>query len=335
MPSHLKETHMSLIRHAAFALLVLAPSLAAAQAPPPAAAPKPDSPAVVALIDKAKKAGGPLWAEEARFFCESPRGNSPNDPAIAPTKIFDNVYIIGNTGTVVYVVQTSDGLVMFDALNANQVESDLLPAFKKLGLDPAQVRAVVVAHGHADHFGGSKYFQDRFKSKIYVSAADWNLMENPPPARGGRGGTPVEPPRRDQVITEGQPIVQGDFKVIPVAVPGHTPGSMGFIFPVRDNGRTVMAAIYGGTILTPGPISDEGLQTYLKSVTRFRDETRRNKVEVVMQNHPLMDPVQPKLERFAARKAGEPNPFVVGPENYERFLDVISACTEVNIARRK
>ena len=276
-----------------------------------------------------------MWAGEAHFFCEAPRGNSPNDPAIPPTKIFDNVYAIGNAGTVVYVVQTSDGLLMFDALNANQVESDLLPSFKKLGLDPAQVKTVVVAHGHADHFGGSKYFQDRFKSKIYVSAADWTLMENPPPARGGRGGTPVEPPKRDQVITEGQSIVQGDFKITPVAVPGHTAGSMGFIFPVRDNGRTVMAAMYGGTILNPGPISDEGLQTYLKSVTRFREETRKNKVEVVLQNHPLMDPVQPKLGRLAARKAGEPNPYIVGSDNYQRFLDVMAACTEVNIARRR
>ena len=314
------------------ALLILIPSLAAAQAPPPAPA-KPDSPEVVALIEKARKAGGAMWADEAHFFCEAPRANSANDPPIAPTKIFDNAYVLGNAGTVVYVVQTSDGLVMFDALNANQVESDLIPGLKTLGLDPAQVKAIVIAHGHADHFGGSKYFQDRYGTKVYVSAADWTVMENPPPARGG--AAPVAAPKRDQVITAGQPLVHGDFRIIPVAIPGHTPGSMGYIFPVRDNGRTVMAAMYGGTVLTPGPISDEGLQTYLQSVARFRDETRRNKVEVVLQNHPLMDPVQPKLQRLAARKAGEPNPFIVGADNYQRFLDVMAACTEVNLARRK
>src|SRR2546426_7508405 len=93
-------------------LSVALPLAAPAQAP----AAKPDSTEVKALVEKAKKAGGAMWAEEAHFFCEAPRANSANDPVIAPTKIFDNVYAIGNAGTVVYVVQTSDGLLMIDSL---------------------------------------------------------------------------------------------------------------------------------------------------------------------------------------------------------------------------
>jgi metallo-beta-lactamase class B len=317
------------------ALALTLPALAGAQAPPAAAPAKADSIEVIALIEKAKKAGGPMWAEEAHFFCEAPRANAATDPPIEPTKIFDNVYVIGNEGTVVYVVQTSDGLVMFDSLGANQVESQLLPGFQKLGLDPAQVKAIVVAHGHADHFGGSPYFQQHYGTRVYVSAADWDLMENPPPARGGRAAAPVTLPKREQVIAEGQPIVQGDLKITPVALPGHTPGAMGFIFPVKDNGRTRVAALFGGTILTPGPISDEGLRTYAKSVAHFKEETRKAKAEIVVANHPLMDPVPPKLARLAARKGGDANPYVVGTDNLQKFLDVIAACTDVNLARRK
>jgi len=298
--------------------------------------PKPDSPAVKAIVARAKSAAGAMWAEEAHFFCEAPRANSPNDPPIEPTKIFDNVYAIGNSGTVAYVINTSAGLVMIDALGANQVESVLLPGFKALGLDPAQVKAIIVGHGHADHFGGSAYMQEHFGSRVYISAADWTLMENPPPARGGRQGGPATPlPKHDQVITDGQPLAFGDFKVQPVTIPGHTPGSMGFIFPVKDGGKTRMAAIYGGTILTPGIISDEGLQTYLQSVARFKEATRKAKVEVEIQNHPLMDPIQIKLDRLRARTKGQPNPFVVGTKGYQTFLDVMSICTEANIERRK
>jgi metallo-beta-lactamase class B len=308
--------------------------LLCAQPPQPAPA-KPDSEAVKALIEKAKKAGGPMWAGEEHFFCEAPRANSPNDPPIEPTKIFDNVYVIGNQGTVAYVIATSDGLLMIDSLGADQTQTQLLPGFQKLGLDPAKVKTIVVGHGHADHFGGTPYFQDHYGSKIYIAAADWTLMENPPAGRGGKKGPPTVLPKHDQVITEGQPIVLGDFKIMPVAVPGHTPGSMGFIFPVKDNGKTYTAAMFGGTILTPGIVSDEGLATYLKSVAHFKEETKKAKVEVELQNHPLMDPIQAKLDKLSARKKGEPNPFVLGQGNYQKFVDVMSACTEVNIARRK
>jgi metallo-beta-lactamase class B len=305
-----------------------------AQAPAPAA--KPDSAEVKALIEKAKKIGGAMWADEAHFFCEAPRANSPNDPVIAATKIFDNVYVIGNSGTAVYVIQTSDGLLMVDSLGANQVDTQLLPGFQKLGLDPAKVKIIIMGHGHADHFGGSPYMQDHYGSKVYIAAEDWNLMENPPAGRGGdKKGPPAVLPKHDQVVTEGQAIILGDLKVMPVAIPGHTPGSTGYIFPVKDNGKTHMAAIYAGTILTPAPISDAGLQTYLKSVGHFKEETKKAKVDVEIQNHPLMDPIQIKLDKLASRKKGEPNPFVVGQANYQKFLDVMATCTEVNIARRK
>src|SRR5450631_4497967 len=69
-------------------IAILLPVAALAQAP----AAKPDSPEVKALIEKTKKTAGAMWADEEHFFCETPRANSPNDPVIAATKIFDNVY---------------------------------------------------------------------------------------------------------------------------------------------------------------------------------------------------------------------------------------------------
>jgi metallo-beta-lactamase class B len=142
-------------------------------------------------------------------------------------------------------------------------------------------------------------------------------------------------PKHDQVVAEGQPVVLGDLQVTPVAVPGHTPGSMGYIFLVKDGGKTRMAAIYAGTILTPNIISDQGLETYLQAVKHFQQETKKAKVEVEIQNHPLMDPIQAKLDRLKARKPGAPNPFVVGQAGYQKFLDVMAGSTEVNIGRRR
>ena len=314
-------------------VLLLAVGCLRAQPPMPAAPSKPDTPEIKAMIENIRKSAGPMWQYAVHFWCEEPRANTPTDPVFPPTKIFDNVWAIGNIGTAVYVIQTSDGLLMIDSLDANQVETQLLPGFQKAGLDPAKVKAIVVAHGHADHFGGTRYFQEHFGSRIYISGADWNMMENPTAAQ--KKGPPVPLPKHDAELKDGEPVVLGDFKITPYAIPGHTPGAMGFIFTVKDNGKTHTAALFGGTWLLPRFLSDEAMQTFLKSLAHWREVTKEAKVDVSLMNHPLMDPLQNKLDALASRKSGGPNPFVVGQANYQKFLGVAQGCSEVDVARRK
>jgi metallo-beta-lactamase class B len=316
------------------ALIWVAAAQVAAQQNQPPAQPKPDSPAIVEQLDRLKKTVGPRWAEAVHFWCEAPRANRPDDPVIQPSKVFDNVYAIGNTGTVAYVIQTSAGLMMIDALGANQVESDLLPGFTKLGLDPAQVKTILVGHGHADHFGGSAYFQQKFGSKVYVSAADWTLMETPPRGRGPGAPPPAAPPRRDGELRDGESITLGNVSVRAVAVPGHTPGSMGFVIPVVDRGERHVAALFGGSWLTPGPLNDEAMNTYIASVAHFRKATVEAGVDAWLQNHPLMVPFGNWLTRLSLRGRNDANPFVVGRAEYQKFLDVMEGCSQIALARR-
>jgi metallo-beta-lactamase class B len=312
---------------------VALPCVLLAQAPPAAPA-KPDSPEEKALIEKTKKAAGTKWAGEEHFFCEAPRANRADDPVIPATQIFDNVYIIGNSGTAAYIFKTSAGLLMLDSMAANQVDSQVLPGFQKLGLNPADVKIIVMGHGHADHFGGSPYFQEHFGSKVYISTADWDMMEHPP-ANQKKKGPPQVLPKHDADVKEGEPIVLGDFKMMPVAIPGHTPGSMGYIFQVKDNGKTHTVGIYGGTVLTPGPVSDANLELYVKSVQHFEAETKKAKVDTIMQNHPLMYDLPAMLDQLQSRPKGGPNPFIVGQSEYQKFLKVMEMCSEVNVMRRK
>ena len=322
-------------RDAAIVVLLCAGAAGvAAQQGGPAAPAKPDSPAVAAQLDRLKAAVGPRWADAVHFWCEAPRANRPDDPAIQPARIFDNVYAIGNAGTVAYVIRTSAGLMMIDALGANQVESDLLPGFAKLGLDPAQVKTILVAHGHADHFGGAGYFQQKFGSTVYVSAADWALMETPPRGRGPGAPPPAAPPRRDGLLRDGESVTLGDVSVRAVAVPGHTPGSMAFVLPVLDRGERHVAGLFGGSWLTPGLLNDEAMQTYIASVAHFRQAAADAGVDAWLQNHPLMVPFQDWLTRLSSRTANDANPFVVGRAEYQRFLDVIEGCSRIALARR-
>ena len=117
-------------------------------------------------------------------------------------------------------------------------------------------------------------------------------------------------------------------------VPGHTPGSMGFIIPVFDRGERHVAALFGGSWLTPGLLNDEAMQTYIASVAHFRQATVDAGVDAWLQNHPLMVPFQGWLTRLSSRGPNDMNPFVVGRSEYQNFLDVIDGCSRIALARR-
>ena len=307
-----------------------------ARAQQQAAAAKPDSPEARAHVETAKKIAGSYWAAEEHFLCEAPRADPAKDPG--PVKLFDNLYAIpgqysvGNA--VVYVIPTSAGIMLIDAGHAKDVESVVLPGLKTLGLDPANIKIVILAHGHEDHFGGAAYLQQHYGAHIAMAAADWDFINLPrPPAAGGNAAAPPPLPKRDMAAFEGVPITLGEESVTPVFIPGHTPGSLGLIFPVKDGGKTHMVGMVGGGFIAQGTGSQ--VQEFIDSLQHFQDWAKKMKVDVEIQNHPVFDGFGDKLTAVRARKPGEPNPFVVGQANYIRFVDVMTECAKATLARLK
>ena len=187
---------------------------------------------------------------------------------------------------------------------------------------------MLVAHGHVDHYGGSKLLQDRFGARVAMSAQDWDLLQSP-----GSGPNAAARPRRDLTLMDGEALRIGDARITPVLIPGHTPGSMGFIFSVRDGANTHTAALFGGTMLLPSaPLAQ--VQQYLRSIEHFREVTRRLGADVELLNHPLMDDLFVRLETLKARKPGEAHPLVVGADGYQRFLTVMYESMKGQLARR-
>ena len=165
-----------------------------------------------------------------------------------------------------------------------------------------------------------------------MSTADWDFMSNARPA-GGNAAPPPVLPKRDMVAVEGQPIALGDEQVTPVFIPGHTPGSLGLIFPVKEGGKTHVVGMVGGGFIAQGPPTQ--VQQFIDSLQHFEQWTRKMKVDVELQNHPVMDGFAEKLTALRARKPGDPNPFIVGQSNYSKFLEVMTECARVTLARLK
>lgn len=331
---------MPRIRRLVIAALLLAPAAAAGQTGQPAAAPKADSPDVRMYVEEARARAGADWTAAFEFFCSATpnRANRPDDPLLEPTRIFDNVYVIGRAGTAVYAITTRDGIVLFDAGYADQLDSVLRPGLKAVGLDEKNVKYIILGHGHADHFGGAPYFQQKYGTHVAMLAADWDLVEHPPAGRGGRGGGPPAPavtaPTRDIVLTDGQVLTVGDETFTIVAIPGHTPGSLGVIFPVKAGRATHTAGIFGGTVLIPAFVQDAGMRQYVSSIDHFAAVARSMTVDVELQNHPLYDNIAAKVAGVRGGRRGGNNPFIVGTDSYQRFLAVQGACARAQLARR-
>jgi metallo-beta-lactamase class B len=318
------------------------PPSATQQAGPPAGqgavtAPKPDNPQSLAHIEAAKKLTGsdPWLLSPYNFYCVAgkARGNSPTAPELEPVKLFDNVYAVGNSEATVYAITTSQGIILIDSGYTDRVETVVVAGLKKLGLDPASVKYILLGHGHADHFGGAQYFQEHYRTKVGAGAADWDLMYPANPT-ANQANSNQSRPTRDLVLAEGQPVRLGDVTVTPIAIPGHTPGSLAYIFPAKEGRRTYSVGLFGGTILTADRITTPGLKQYVQSITHYLEVAKKLKVDVELQNHPLFDMTPERLMRLKMRKSGEPHPFMTGTDRYVAFWSVVSECIQAEVARR-
>jgi len=95
-----------------------------------------------------------------------------------PAKVFDNLYFVGMTEYSSWAVNTSDGIIIIDAIFDYSVEDEIVQGLPKVGLDPKKIKYVIVSHGHIDHAGGAKYLQDHFGAHVLMGAADWDLLDH-------------------------------------------------------------------------------------------------------------------------------------------------------------
>src|SRR5437870_8119255 len=111
------------------------------------------------------------------------------------------------------------------------------------GLDPRQIKYVLISHAHGDHDQGAADLQKRFGAKVVMGAADWeSTLQRPATAPGGV-------PTRDVAVgPAGMKLTLGDTTIDIISTPGHTPGTLSYVFPVKEQGRTLTVAYSGGTL---------------------------------------------------------------------------------------
>jgi metallo-beta-lactamase class B len=276
---------------------------------------------------QARRGGGPPGPPQG----PPPRESWYTDPA----KVFDNLYFVGEREYSAWAVLTSDGIIIIDPVFDYSVEEVVVNGLRKLGADPAQIRYVLVSHAHRDHVGGARLLQERFNARVVMSAADWDLLAS------DQGAYPK--PTRDMVATDGMRLTLGDTTLTIHHTPGHTYGTVSTIIPVRDGGRSHVAALWGGTAFnwTTGParyITPERpakfwFDNYIASAQKFRALAMQAGADVLIANHTNFDGSKTKIPALASRRAGTPHPYVVGADAVGRYLTVAEECARAGLAR--
>jgi metallo-beta-lactamase class B len=281
----------------------------------------------------AKKAAGFDFAGTLARVCVMPQTGPGRDVApgpapdrstyiTEPAKVFDNLYFVGTKIHSSWALTTSDGIILIDTLYEYATEEAIIGGLKKLGLDPANIKYIIISHAHGDHVGGAKMLQDRFHPRIVMGAPDWEMIEK------SQNQYPNGKPKHDIDGKDGQKITLGDTSVTLVATPGHTPGTLSAIFQVKDNGKPLTVAYSGGTafnFVNDPPHFD----IYINSQRHMAEAAAKAGATILMSNHSEFDNAVTKIKLMAARKAGEPHPFEIGKDAVARYFKVTDECAQV------
>ena len=95
-----------------------------------------------------------------------------------------------------------------------------------------------------------------------------------------------------------------------------------------------VAGMFGGTVLASAYTPPAGLEQYVASIAHYLDVAAKENVSVEIQNHPIFDDMPGRLAALAARAPGQPHPFVMGAERYQRFWRIVSECMQADIIRK-
>ncbi len=260
-----------------------------------------------------------------------------------PAKVFDNLYWLGSWGTAsrippnpggdsTWAVTTSEGIILIDSGYDYSAPVLIGEGLKKLGLDPAQIKYVVLSHAHGDRYFGSRYIQDAYHAHIIMSEKDWDVL--------AKSDEPNEiKPKKDMIATDGMKLTLGDTTLTLYLTPGHTPGTISTLVPLKDGNQRHVGAVWGG--INPSLVRyrvkyfanwEETFKSWSASTVRFQEIAAKAGADTYLTIHPFYDNALEKIHLLQYRKSGDPHPFV-SKDNLNRFLTIIKECTDAQLAR--
>ena len=245
---------------------------------------------------------------------------APWEGRFPATKIFGNLYFVGNKPASTHIVDTGDGLIMFDSGYQHSLYS-VIDGIYSLGLNLHDLKYIVHTHGHIDHMGATRALVELTGAKTFIGAPDRQYANGELDLSYAKEldmefNETFEP---DVLISDGDEIKLGNTTIRAVATPGHTPGATSYFFDVTDGKDVFRAGLHGGMGINT--LCKEFLDRYnlpytlrddfVKSMQRLSKE----KVDIFLGNHMQHNHTEEKAKRL---KSGDTYAFV-NPDEWEKY----------------
>ena len=270
----------------------------------------------------------PSTSDDLPDFLADPKSVPQREAWYAqPARVFDNLYFVGGKLHSSWALTTSAGIILIDTIFPYNSEELIVGGLRKLGLDPNNIKYILISHAHGDHIGGAEILQNKFGAQVVMGGPDWDLVKQYP----NRYKTMA--PKRNITATDGMKLTLGDTTVTIWLTPGHTDGTLSYIFTVFDKGRPLQVAYSGGTAFNfptnPPELGIRAFQSYMESQKRMAQKAAAAGATVLLSNHSEFDNAYNRNRMLAGRGEG-PHPYVLGTEWVQRYFQVMQDCARAS-----
>lgn len=225
----------------------------------------------------------------------------PWELALPAFRVFGNLYFVGNKDAACWLVDSGDGLILFDT-GYPTMDALLIDSIWSLGFNPRQITAIIHTHGHYDHFGATHLIRALSGAKTYLGEADVQMFQTRPELSLLRDvkNAHLELFDADVAAKDGDCFTIGNTHLRAVATPGHCPGATSWFFNVEDGDRVLTAGLHGGAGFNTidKAFRDEfhvdWRKAFLDSIDKLMDE----KVDIFLGNHSAMNHTEEKWKRM-------------------------------------
>lgn len=203
-----------------------------------------------------------------------------------PVHIHGNTAYVGVAGLASVLVDTGQGLILFDGDMPQSVP--LIEAnVRKLGHKIEDIKYILVSHEHFDHVGGVAALKRDSGAKVMAgegaakALAQGHALDSDPQA----GGTGYPVVIGVETVEEGQQITLGNVTVTAHRTPGHTPGGTSWSWKSCEKGKC-LDMVYADSLT---PFSTAPLYRFTPVAQRFRDSIAKIRAlpcDIVITTHP-------------------------------------------------